>query len=183
MKNWKQLKPTIVLVVICFIITLALTATYQVTKPVIEAITKARADAARAEVLPTGTEGFSPMNQILLPGIMDLYGANNKSGVVVTAVDRGYGGEISVMIGIDSNGEVTGVKVLQHTETPGLGTKAMTEEHLAQFLNKRSVSTGNASSETNIDAITGATLSSNAIYRAVENALKQYTEPGGVLNE
>lgn len=183
MKNWENIRPTLVLVIICFVITLALAGTYQVTKPVIEAMAKARADAARAEVLPSGAEGFSPMEQTLLTGITDLYGADNKSGVVVTAVERGYGGEVSVMVGINDNGEVTGVKVLQHTETPGLGTKPMAKEHLAQFLHKREISTGNPGSETNVDAITGATLSSNAIYRAVENALKQYAEPGGALNE
>lgn len=183
MKNWKHVKPTAVLVVICFVITLALAGTYQVTKPVIEAITKARADAARAEVLPAGAKGFSPMGQTFLPGVIDLYGADNMSGMVVTATERGYGGEVSVMVGIDNDGSVTGVKVLQHAETPGLGTKPMAEEHLAQFLNKKKISTGNPASETNIDAITGATLSSNAIYRAVENALKQYAEPGGGSNE
>ena len=51
MKN-SNLKPTLVLVVICFVVTFALAGTYQVTKPVIEAMTKANADAACAECYP-----------------------------------------------------------------------------------------------------------------------------------
>ncbi|MGI6730407.1 MAG: RnfABCDGE type electron transport complex subunit G [Anaerovoracaceae bacterium] len=180
MKN-SNLKPTLVLVVICFVVTFALAGTYQVTKPVIEAITKANADAARAEVLPSG-EGFTPIEGELLEGIADVYNADNNSGVVVTAIERGYGGAMTVMVGIDNDGKVTGVKILQHTETPGLGTKAMTEEHLSQYLDKASVSTG-GSGEDNIDAISGATLSSNAVYRAVENSLNQYSEMGGASIE
>lgn len=183
MKSWKYLKPTLVLVVICFVVTIALAGTYQVTKPIIAAITKANADAARAEVLPSGMDGFTPIDQELSEGIVDVYAADNKSGVVMTAVDKGYGGKILVMVGIDKSGSIKGVKILEHTETPGLGTKTMTEKHLSQYLEKTSISTGKASADTNIDAITGATISSDAIYRAVDHVLKQYSELGGEWNE
>ena len=52
------------------------------------------------------------------------YIADNKAGMAVTAEYKGFGGAVKVMIGIGANGEITGVKVTEHSETPGLGTKA-----------------------------------------------------------
>lgn len=180
MNKFKEyIGPSLVLVVICLVVTAALAGTYQITKPVIEAITKANADAARAEVLPSGAEGFSPVDKSFQEGIADVYTADNSSGVVITALDKGFGGEIAVMVGIDGSGQITGVKVLDHTETPGLGTKAMTETHLSQYRGKTKISNSSEADPTYIDAITGATVTSNAVFRAVDKALHQYAELGG----
>lgn len=180
MKVWKEyLAPTTVLTIVCIMVTLALAGTYQLTQPVITANAKAAADAARAEVLPSGKDGYSLVDSQLPEGINDVYDADNGTGYVITAEDKGFGGEIVVMVGIDIDGKITGVKVLEHLETPGLGTKAMTESHLSQFVGQERITTVSEESAANIDAISGATISSDAVFRAVDKALLQFPLLGG----
>jgi uncharacterized protein with FMN-binding domain len=120
MKTWKEyFSPTAVLTVICIIVTLALAGTYQLTQPVIAANAKAAADAARAEALPDGGGAYSPVDCKLLDGVAEVYQADNKAGYVITAKDKGFGGAIVVMVGIGADGKIAGVKVLEHSETPG----------------------------------------------------------------
>lgn len=179
----EYIAPTLVLMTICLIVALALTLTFEVTKPIIATNTKAYADAARSEVLPSGSGSFTLIDQETLDGIADIYIADNKSGVVITSIEKGFGGKIIVMVGIDKEGDIQGIKILEHTETPGLGTKAMTKNHLSQYLGQSKITNTRASDATKIDAITGATISSNAIYRAAEDSLRQFAELGGVINE
>ena len=176
-----MIAPTLVLVIICLVITGALALTYQVTKPVIEDINAKNADLARAEVLPSGADGgFEAIDAVLLENVVDVYQATDGSGMTFTTIDKGFGGVVTVMTGIDANGAITGVKITGHSETPGLGTKAMTEEHLSQFLGQSAITNSSESGKGQIDAITGATISSNAIFRAVDTALAEYEQIGGV---
>ena len=180
MKIWKEyLAPTAVLTIACIVVTLALVGTYQLTQPVIAANAKAAADAARAEVLPSGEGGYSQVDCKLLEGVSDVYGADNRTGFVITAEDKGFGGKIVVIVGFGTDGKITGVKVLEHSETPGLGTKATAASHLSQFLGQSRITNANEAGAANIDAISGATISSNAVFRAVDKALLQYAELGG----
>jgi electron transport complex protein RnfG len=175
----EMIAPTLVLFLICLVITVALAGTYQITKPIIDEINIKNANIARGEVFPAGEGAFTEIETDAADGIMEIYGADNKTGYVFTAQDKGFGGKITVMVGVDERGEITGVKVTDHTETPGLGTKAMTVDYLSQYRDKTAVTRTNAEGKTQIDAVTGATLSSDAIFRAVETSLKQYEKVGG----
>lgn len=170
--------PTIVLLVICLVATGLLTATYQKTKPIIDQKALEAAGSTRNEVLPEG-DVFLPMEGItLVEGVTEVYEAENGAGIVCTATFKGFGGPVEIMVGISADGEITGIKVTNHSETPNLGTKAMTEEHLGQFIGATAI-TGSSSGEgTKIDVIGGATLSSNAIFDGVAASLLQY----GVVN-
>ena len=84
------------------------------------------------------------------------------------------------MTGISADGKVTGVTVTEHGETPGLGTKAMTVEYLEQYKGVADAVGGHINNDENIDAITGATITSNAVYCSVVEALAQFKECGGV---
>lgn len=88
---------------------------------------------------------------------------------------RGYGGYAQLVMGVDTSGKVTGVSVLSHGETPGLGTKVMdSAEYLAQFT---SLPEGFTSKDVRaIDAIAGATKSSNSVKHAAEAAGAVYSE-------
>jgi electron transport complex protein RnfG len=88
---------------------------------------------------------------------------------------RGYGGYAQLVIGLDTSGKVTGVSVLSHGETPGLGTKVMDNpEYLARFAK---LPEGFTSKDVRgIDAVAGATKSSNSVRHAVEAAGAVYTE-------
>jgi electron transport complex protein RnfG len=91
-----------------------------------------------------------------------------ETGFVVGTRTAGYAGDILMLIGVSSEGSVTGLQVRSMEETYGLGGEALTDwEFLAQFLRTE----GDATVGTNIDAITGATVTSKAIARSVNSAV------------
>lgn len=184
----EYIKPALVLVIICLVVSFALSQTYSLTKPVIDANAAKAADEARSLVLPEG-DSFSPYEGLLNDGIVDYYIANNGAGIACTSTSKSFGGTITVMVGINANGEITGVTVTNHADTPGLGTKAMTVEYLSQYNgmaaaeiipDKGAVGEDNIKKNTALDAITGATISSNGVYHSVQGALAQFEAAGGV---
>ena len=76
-----------------------------------------------------------------------------------------------MLTGIGTDGKVVGVTVLEHNETPGMGSKVTGTSFLEQFLGKKSVALGS-----NIDGITGATRSSAAVTNAVDEALRMFAQ-------
>ena len=178
--------PVIVLVCICLVVTAALAATYGVTQPIIDKNTKASADAARQELLPDA-DSFTAVDSselvVLEEGKVfatECYVADNGSGMVVTVQSRSFGGLLTEMIGIDKDGAITGVQVTAHDDTPGLGTKAQTPEHLGQYVGLTELQSTSAKDDSSVNYITGATISSNAVHYGVYCALEQYKALGGV---
>lgn len=103
-------------------------------------------------------------------------GLNSNSetiGYVAMVEPKGYGGEISLAVGIDNDLKVTGVDVISHSETPGLGAKCVNEEFKNQFIGKSigvdAVKSG--AKENQIDAITSATITSKAVTSGVNTAV------------
>ena len=91
-----------------------------------------------------------------------------QTGYVVETVTYGYAGNITMLIGVHNEGYVTGLQVRDMKETYGLGGEALTDwEFLAQFLRTE----GNTEVGTNVDAISGATVTSKAIARSVNSAV------------
>ena len=106
-------------------------------------------------------------------------------GYVFETEASGYGGTVSVMTGIDAEGNITGVVLLSHDETPGLGANAEKPDFLNQYLQPApegglSVIKYQAPSQGQIEAITGATGTSTAVTNAVNQAIEQYYEVKGV---
>ncbi len=95
-----------------------------------------------------------------------------ETGFVVETVTAGYAGSIKMLIGVSKDGRVTGLQVRDMEETLGLGANALTDwEFLVQFLN----TAADAEVGTNVDAITGATVTSRAIARSVNSAVAYVT--------
>lgn len=97
-------------------------------------------------------------------------------GYVVTATSKdGYGGNITVSVGITAEGEVKGIEFLTLAETAGLGMNAAQPEWKGQYAGKTvdqfTVTKSGASADNEIDAISGATITSNAVTGAVNSAL------------
>jgi Na+-translocating ferredoxin:NAD+ oxidoreductase subunit G len=147
--------PTIVLVIICIIVTGALAFTYGITAPTIQKNLEEQERLAAQEVLG-GIEGVALKSQV-----------------------KSYGGKLLAIVGISKSGEVTGVKVLTHTDTPGLGTQPMAADYLKQYIGLTELNAEHINDDSAVDAVTGATISSNAIYQAVSQALAEYKESGG----
>ena len=97
----------------------------------------------------------------------------NDVGYAVMVSSYGYGGEISLAVGIDNELKVTGVDVISHSETPGLGAKCKNDSFKNQFVGKTNgieVSKSRAK-DNEIDAITSATITSKAVTNGVNTAL------------
>ena len=91
-----------------------------------------------------------------------------ETGYVIGTSTTGYAGTIRMLIGVSNDGYVTGLQVRQMEETFGLGAEALTDwQFLAQFLRTE----GDAAVGENIDAISGATVTSKAITRCVNSAV------------
>nr|WP_315023775.1 FMN-binding protein [uncultured Aminipila sp.] len=184
----EHIKPSLVLVIICLVVALALSQVYAITLPLINAITVKTANETRTVVLPKG-DAFTAYDGKLQDGIVDYYIADNGAGAAITGTANSYGGLITVMVGIDAKGAITGVKVMSHSDTPGLGTKAQTPEYLSQYIGKTAaeiipdmgaIGQDTIKNNSNMDAITGATISSNGVYHSVQGALAQFEAAGGV---
>lgn len=159
----------IVLGVICLLSTLVLAVTYDATKPVIEREIKREEEKAFKAVIP-GADSFTEKT---LDGIeyVEARGGGELVGYCIRTVASGYEGPIRLIVGIDPNGRILGLEVLEHSETPGLGAKMKeirpgeTEPYfLRQFKGKDA---RNIKAKKNIDAITGATITTRAITNEV----------------
>ena len=91
-----------------------------------------------------------------------------ETGYIVETITYGYAGNIRMLVGVCNEGNVTGLQIRDMQETYGLGAEALTNwEFLRQFLRTE----GDAEVGTNVDAITGATVTSKAVARSVNSAV------------
>lgn len=96
----------------------------------------------------------------------------SQAGYVIEVRTPGYGGDMVVMVGVSSEGQVKGLTIRKMQETLGLGTQALTDtDFLARFLNTQ----GDVQIGEDVDALTGATVTSKAIARAVNTAVGYVT--------
>ena len=109
--------------------------------------------------------------------------ASDESGTVgwcVNVSSKGYGGQIGFVVGITKEGTVKAINILSHSETPGLGAKSTEPEFYTQFNDKDKlplkVVKGSASNPDEIAAISGATITSNAVTDGVNGAVKYWSE-------
>lgn len=167
----KNLKFGLILLVVCMISAASLSYVIDKTKPAIRKTKESNAEKLQREVLPDAVS-FVDVSET----IKDAFDASGKpAGRVVFAKTRGYGGDIEVIIGINRKGEVAGIKILKHNETPGLGTKALAESFLKQFYGKKRENVKLKKDDAKngkIDSITGATITSRAVTNAVRSALE-----------
>lgn len=175
--------PTFILFAICLVAALLLAVTNEVTAPTIEANRLRDQQEAMADVLPDAAE-FSEVTE-------NKYGAyavakdrdGNVAGYAITATGKGgYNGEITLMVGIDSEGAVTKLNFLEIDETPSVGGKLTSKtDWLAQFtgLSGSAALTKNGGK---IDAVSGATKTSTGITDAVNNALLCYEQIKGEVD-
>jgi len=151
-----------------------------ITTPII-AENKKSSEQKAMKILMSEAEEFTEVPGIVDENIKQLYIAksNDKSiGTVAKIGPSGYGGEITVLIGFDLDANIKGIKILSLAETPGLGANATKGSFINQFLQKipplNVVKTSPKDNE--IEAITGATITSAAIVKGVNEAAKYITD-------
>lgn len=116
-------------------------------------------------LLPGSTEFTEEAYEGEDTNIVKVYKGTN--GYVVETKVAGYADDMTVMVGVDNKGVVTGLVVMDMAETYGLGQRSLTDvEFLSQFLRTK----GDAEIGTNIDALSGATVTSKSVAKAVNSA-------------
>lgn len=175
---WQEIiKPCVVLTAICVIIVAVLAFVNTQTAPIIDANAKAAASESRKVVVPEA-DSFDEVQvdekTVSDYSVVDVYKAQNDAGYAVTVTEKGYNGAIKVMVGFTNEGKIINVSIIEQEETPGLGAKIIEPDFKDQFNGKTggelSVVKGSASSENEIVAVAGATISSRAATKAINNA-------------
>ena len=175
----KILKPTASLFIICVVITFALAITNSITSEKIEKLKTKAEKEAMSRIIQA--DSFAQCEITLDGESYTYYTAGDPIvGYIFTLSSAGYGGNVSVMTGINPDGTIASIEVLDaSSETPGLGQNAVKSEFAEQFAGKcgqLSVTKSGAAKSTEIDAITGATITSNAVTNSVNLALKLFEE-------
>lgn len=169
------LKPTMILTVICLAVAVVMALANMATEDKIAGERQKKAEESRRIVL-MDADSFEESGD---------YYIGKKDGAVVGYVfeteAKGYGGTVRVMTGILDGGSISGVVVLSHGETPGLGANAENENFRERYIQalpegdlqviKNKPSGGGV-----IEAMTGATITSRAVTDAVNRAAEQYRE-------
>ncbi len=166
--------PAVLLVVICVIVTGLLAVTNELTKDKIAEMNAAAADEARIAVLGDTKYDDTQTKQIADNpyDVYVYYNAGHPVAYVFTETVKGYGGDLTVMIGVSFEGAVTGVEITECNETVGLGANTQKPAFRDQYVKGEAVDEYVVGQ--NIDAVTGATISSKAVTKAVNAALEQY---------
>ncbi|WP_125154693.1 RnfABCDGE type electron transport complex subunit G [Clostridium rectalis] len=181
MKKASSFKLGLVLLIIAAICGLILGGVSEVTKEPIAVQNKKTLDEANAEILPSAktfeeSKGFSPEGIVL--GVTEGKDGSDLKGYTIKVAPKGYAGAIEMMVGISTEGKVTGIKILNHSETPGLGANAPEPKFSGQYKDKEAkqleVVKGSASADNQIEAITGATITSKAVTNGVNEAIQFY---------
>ena len=160
----------------------ALAAVYSVTQPRIEYLKDEALKASLREVVPAASE-FIEKNASTGESYFVGVSHGRHVGYAFTVYSEGYSSTIEILVGVDLEGTVTGVKVLYQLETPGLGARI--EEvrvgerrpwFTRQFAGKRGKDLNLMKSGGGIDAITGATISSAAVSDGVREGVEDMME-------
>lgn len=166
----------LVLFVITAVTALLLGLTNYITKDRIEQIRVEKTQKAFSEVMPGGHEFKELSAEVSADEVTGVYSAGN-SGYVIQMEVSGSQGAIDMVVGVSSDGVVTGVSIIEMKETAGLGDKAWDADWRAQFVGADSrVAVNKDGGE--IDALTGATVTSRAVANGVNIALDTVAELG-----
>ncbi len=129
------------------------------------------------------TAAGTNLSDVEIQEVMKATVGGQDAGYVVTCTGKGYGGAVKIALGIDGEGAIKGIQIMDCTnETPGLGQNSSNTEWNSQYVGMTTAQelevvkdgTGSAESGT-INSISGATITSSAVTRAVDGALKFIT--------
>ncbi len=187
----ESIRNTISLLVITLIAGLLLGTVYEVTKePIAKEQQKAKEEAYKAVFAEADSFEEMELDENVLADITDKQGldatveeimtvldkSGNPAGYVLTVTDHeGYGGDVQFAMGVKTDGTVNGISFLSLSETAGLGMKANEDTFKKQFagrnVEKFSYTKNGSASDEEIDALSGATITTNAVVNGVNAGL------------
>ncbi|MEF9915730.1 MAG: RnfABCDGE type electron transport complex subunit G [Lachnospiraceae bacterium] len=202
----KILKNTLILTIITLISGISLGFVYEITKaPIAVAQENAKQDAYKTVLTDAKSfETYSDFDEKEATKLLAKEGYKDDMisevavaktsdgedmGYVITAISKeGYGGDIKISVGILSDGTVKGIELLSISETAGLGMKAAEPEFKNQFQDKKvekfAYTKTKEKGDDKIDALSGATITTNAVTNAVDASLVYFQNVlGGSANE
>ena len=183
------IKLTVTLLVTCVIVAACLGGVNAVTEEKIDEINRAKTEEAMKAVVadPDNTtfsdamtltdEMTAASGSVALDSVYDAQVNGQSAGYAIKVVASGSQGKIEMMVGVDGEGAVTGVSIVKNAETAGIGSKVMTNMPtasgvgvLSQFEGKTAAD-GTLTVGANVDAISGATVSTRGVTNGVNAAL------------
>ncbi|KIR02052.1 Electron transport complex protein RnfG [Lachnospiraceae bacterium TWA4] len=183
------IKDAIILLIITLVAGLVLGGVYSVTKDPIANIERQVTADAYAKVYPDGK--LVEDNKDLLEALKnfsaddadaavdDVYSVNDGEGFVFKCHAKGYGGPVNLALGIKTDGTILGLSVISaDSETPGLGAKCTTDEFQSQFAGVQ-LASSTITINQDYQQISGATITSKAVMRAINASLKFMAENSG----
>ncbi len=186
-KYFEIFNPVVVLTAICLCVALALSVCNMLTINKISAIEKEKTESAMRSLITAEEYKEIKISSIMLPNadysvafydglsLYLAYSGEEFKGYIVTTKSKGYGGDVSVMTAIGNDKKILGVNILSASdETPGLGQNITKTDFYSQYNGKSKdivVVKNSAKDENNeINAVTGATISSKAVSAAINEA-------------
>lgn len=172
----KILKLTIVLFLVCAVVAGVLGVVNELTYETIEEQNRIKTERAYAAVLPSDGYEEVAFDEEANPTIDAISKCTNGAGYVVMTTFSGSQGKITLAVGVDNDYKCTGISVISHSETSGLGANAASTSEVgvnwrAQFVGQDDTIalTKNGG---NIDALSGATITSRSVTEATATAIK-----------
>ena len=184
MKKWETIKLGLVLMTYAAAACVGLAFVYAKTKAAIDIQETANLEAAIKELFPDA-DSFKELNGIMSPDSAVTF-ENQYSitrggaliGAAIQASTGSYGGPIKALVGVNADGTISRIKIMSHTDTPGLGANAASDRYFVdkkagitfygQFAGKKVSDPFEPKND--VDAITAATITSSAVSRAVRAA-------------
>ena len=158
-----------VLLAVCAIVTLVLALVNFLTKDMAAANKQKDTDIAIKEIFPTCTSSTEEETTHGAPinGVYKVMEKDTHIGYAVGVIASGFGGDIEMLVGIGKGGVVSGVKIISMSETPNVGSRVNDSEYLSGYKGL----SGNLVLKQDVDAISGATVSSKAVLEGVNAVL------------
>ena len=193
-KGDSLIRDALILCGITAVIGLILGATFKMTKPSIDnsALEAKKESYLRSfkgydvkpgeelakEMIAKFGEAKDEYNTHVSDGTKMLNADGSEAGYSFIATSKGYNGDITVSVGINTEGVITGIDIVSMNETAGLGANCTDEEFKNQFIGKSEAIVINkkpGESDAGIDAISGATVTTSAVTRAVNQCFSVYS--------
>lgn len=179
---WKFSKPTLIIVAVMASCALILSGIYALTNGFAEKYEQKILFAAMQKVLPAEQYDMIDFDFEESNRIKSMYSAVNGgvlSGYCIETTEEGIGGEMRIVVGVNAESKITKVEIVSMKESEGVGKKVADASYLSQYEGKSGTLTAVKSTvrdNSQISIISGATVSSEAVCRAVNHALAAMTQ-------
>lgn len=176
----KLFKPGLILFIISVIAGLALAAVFVVTEEPIAAAALAKQNEAMSMIIPTAdtfndvTEDYELTGSVYM--VFEAVTSGETDGYIIGVSPKGYAGDVKTLVGFDEEGVIQNIQIVESQETAGLGALAKEEWFTNQYVGKTAPlevvkgKTPETAGDTEISAITGSTITSNAVTSGVNEA-------------